>query len=280
MRTRLSRNLVLGPRAAIDTKPELEIFADDVKCSHGATVGDLDEAALFYLRARGIPDEEARRMLIEAFAREPVEASSISGAARAPAVAAAPAARRSWRNEMQPASLRSAPIRYRAGSTRASSGAIFRSSRTIPAWFSSIPAPARKSRARHRPASSDFYRTDYANVHRGVYRLSQRSTELFEEAREKVRAFLNAADTREIVFVRGATEAINLVAQSWGATFLKAGDEVLISDIEHHSNIVPWQMLRDGSGIRLVVAPIDADRRTGPGRVRGAAVARAPGLSR
>jgi len=69
----MSHNLVLGPRAAIDTKPELEIFADDVKCSHGAAVGDLDEAALFYLRARGIPGEEARRMLIEAFAREAVE---------------------------------------------------------------------------------------------------------------------------------------------------------------------------------------------------------------
>jgi Fe-S cluster assembly protein SufD len=69
----LSRNLVLGPRAAIDTKPELEIYADDVKCSHGAAVGDLDEAALFYLRARGIPNKEARRMLIEAFAREAVE---------------------------------------------------------------------------------------------------------------------------------------------------------------------------------------------------------------
>src|SRR5207237_6567264 len=69
----LSRNLVLGPRAAIDTKPELEIYADDVKCSHGAAVGDLDEAALFYLRTRGIPNREARRMLIEAFAREAIE---------------------------------------------------------------------------------------------------------------------------------------------------------------------------------------------------------------
>jgi cysteine desulfurase/selenocysteine lyase len=105
---------------------------------------------------------------------------------------------------------------------------------------------------------SDYYRTDYANVHRGVYRLSARSTELFEEAREKVRGFLNAADPREIVFVRGATEAINLVAQSWGAAFLEAGDEILISELEHHSNIVPWQMLRDRLGIRLMVAPIDA----------------------
>ncbi len=105
---------------------------------------------------------------------------------------------------------------------------------------------------------ADYYRTDYANVHRGVYRLSARSTELFEEAREKVRRFLNAAEPREIVFVRNTTEAINLVAQSWGAAFLDAGDEVLISVLEHHSNIVPWQLLRDRIGIRLVVAPIDA----------------------
>ena len=105
---------------------------------------------------------------------------------------------------------------------------------------------------------TDYYRTDYANVHRGVYRLSARSTELFEEARDKVRRFLNAADRREIVFVRNTTEAINLVAQSWGPAFLKPGDEVLISVLEHHSNIVPWQLLRDRIGIRLVVAPLDA----------------------
>jgi len=105
---------------------------------------------------------------------------------------------------------------------------------------------------------ADYYRRDYANVHRGVYRLSARSTELFEEAREKVRRFLNAADPREIVFVRNTTEAINLVAQSWGPAFLEPGDEVLISVLEHHSNIVPWQLLRDRIGIRLVVTPIDA----------------------
>ena len=95
-------------------------------------------------------------------------------------------------------------------------------------------------------------------MHRGVYRLSARSTELYEEAREKVRRFLGAADAREIVFVRNATEAINLVANSWGATFLKAGDEVLLTVMEHHANIVPWQLLRDRIGIKLVVAPIDA----------------------
>jgi cysteine desulfurase / selenocysteine lyase len=106
--------------------------------------------------------------------------------------------------------------------------------------------------------TAEYYRTDYANVHRGVYRLSARSTELYEEARDKVRHFLNAADRREIVFVRNTTEAINLVAQSWGPAFLREGDEVLISELEHHSNIVPWQLLRDRIGIRLVVAPIDA----------------------
>jgi len=106
--------------------------------------------------------------------------------------------------------------------------------------------------------TADYYRTDYANVHRGVYRLSARSTELYEEARDKVRRFLNAADRREIVFVRNTTEAINLVAQSWGPAFLREGDEVLISELEHHSNIVPWQLLRDRVGIRLVVTPIDA----------------------
>jgi cysteine desulfurase/selenocysteine lyase len=105
---------------------------------------------------------------------------------------------------------------------------------------------------------AEFYRSDYANVHRGVYQLSARSTDRFEEARETVRAFLNAADEREIVFVRGATEAINLVAQSWGQAHVRPGDEVVITDLEHHSNLVPWQMLCERVGARLVVAPTDA----------------------
>jgi cysteine desulfurase/selenocysteine lyase len=105
---------------------------------------------------------------------------------------------------------------------------------------------------------ADFYRHDYANVHRGVYRLSARSTELYEEAREKVRGFLNAADSSEIIFVRGATEAINLVANTWGTAFLGEGDEVVLTELEHHSNIVPWQMLRERNGIKLVVVPIEA----------------------
>ena len=103
---------------------------------------------------------------------------------------------------------------------------------------------------------ADFYRKDYANVHRGAYDLSVRATERFEAARETARRFLNAAHLSEIVFVRGATEGINLVAQAWGSAFLKEGDQVVLSELEHHSNIVPWQMLRDRIGIELVVAPI------------------------
>jgi cysteine desulfurase/selenocysteine lyase len=106
-------------------------------------------------------------------------------------------------------------------------------------------------------AERNIYEAGYANVHRGVYWLSQHATDEYEAVREKVRQLLNARETREIVFVRGATEAINLVAQSFGRAFLSAGDEVLISHMEHHSNIVPWQMLREEKGVVLKVAPID-----------------------
>jgi cysteine desulfurase/selenocysteine lyase len=106
-------------------------------------------------------------------------------------------------------------------------------------------------------AIADFYARDYANIHRGVYSLSQRATAHFERARETVARFLNARHAHEVVFVRGATEAINLIAWSYGQR-LGAGDEILITEFEHHANIVPWQMLRDRTGARLVVAPMDA----------------------
>ncbi len=106
-------------------------------------------------------------------------------------------------------------------------------------------------------ATSRFYATDYANIHRGVYQLSERATAAFEAVREKTRAFLNAASTREIVFVRGTTEAINLVAASYGGSEVGSGDEVLITHMEHHSNIVPWQMLCQRTGAVLQVAPVN-----------------------
>ncbi len=102
-----------------------------------------------------------------------------------------------------------------------------------------------------------LYSHDYANVHRGVHTLSVRSTDKFEGARTKVKDFINAASDKEIIFVRGATEAINLIAQTYGKTNIKAGDEILITAMEHHSNIVPWQMLCEETGAVLKVAPIN-----------------------
>jgi cysteine desulfurase / selenocysteine lyase len=106
-------------------------------------------------------------------------------------------------------------------------------------------------------ALMQFYTRDCANVHRGVHLLSERSTAAYEGARDVVRRFLNAANPSEIVFTRGATESINLVAQTYGRANLRAGDEILITGLEHHSNIVPWQMLAAEKGAFLRVAPID-----------------------
>lgn len=103
---------------------------------------------------------------------------------------------------------------------------------------------------------SEVYRKDYANVHRGVHTLSQRATDLFENAREKVRQFIRAQHAHEVIFVRGATEAINLVAQSFARPRLQPGDEILITAMEHHSNIVPWQMVAESTGAQLRVAPM------------------------
>ena len=101
-----------------------------------------------------------------------------------------------------------------------------------------------------------FYKNFNSNVHRGLHFLSQKATEAFEETREKVRKFINAHSTREIIFVRGTTEAINLAASSFGKKFIKSGDEILISEMEHHSNIVPWQIVAQERGAKLKVIPI------------------------
>ncbi|HVN44348.1 MAG TPA: cysteine desulfurase [Steroidobacteraceae bacterium] len=122
-------------------------------------------------------------------------------------------------------------------------------------------------------AVEHYERHAHANVHRGVHALSQAATAAFEGARERVRRFINAASVKEIIFVRGTTEGINLVAQSYARPRLSAGDEILITGLEHHANIVPWQMVCEQTGARLRVAPIDRrgevpfdefERRLGP----------------
>jgi cysteine desulfurase / selenocysteine lyase len=108
-------------------------------------------------------------------------------------------------------------------------------------------------------ALNRYYSTENSNIHRGVHYLSERATAAYEAARQKIKSFVNARSEQEIIFVRGTTEAINLVAQSYGRTFLKKGDEIIVSAMEHHSNIVPWQMLCEQIGARLRVIPINHD---------------------
>jgi hypothetical protein len=124
-----------------------------------------------------------------------------------------------------------------------------------PLVFLDSAASAQKPRAVIE-AEARVYAECYANVHRGVYELSMKATDAYEGARATVQRFLNAASPKEIVFLRGTTEAINLVAGSYGRQHVRAGDEVLITGLEHHSNIVPWQLLCEAAGARLRVVPI------------------------
>ena len=134
-------------------------------------------------------------------------------------------------------------------------------SRTVhgkPLTFLDSGASAQKPRAVI-DAMARLYEAEYANIHRGVYELSARATEAYEGARVRVQRFVNARSASEIVFTKGTTEAINLVAASWGGAFLEEGDEVVLSVLEHHANIVPWQLLRERTGVVLKVVPIAED---------------------
>jgi len=106
---------------------------------------------------------------------------------------------------------------------------------------------------------SRFYSNEYSNVHRGLHQLSAKATDVFEGVREKLQAFINAAESCEIVYTSGSTGAINLVAYSWGDTFVHAGDEIIVTEMEHHANIVPWQLLCERRGATLRVVPINDD---------------------
>src|SRR6058998_1254920 len=105
-----------------------------------------------------------------------------------------------------------------------------------------------------------YYERDNANVHRGIHELSNRATAAFEAARDRAARFINAQSSAEIVFTSGATEGINLVAHAWGSKHIKRGDKILLTEMEHHSNIVPWQLLAERVGAQLVFLPINGDR--------------------
>src|SRR5439155_19597823 len=104
-----------------------------------------------------------------------------------------------------------------------------------------------------------YYEYDNANVHRGIHELSNRATAAFEAARSRAAKFINARSAEEIIFTRGTTESINLVAQAWGSKHIKAGDKILLTEMEHHSNIVPWQLLAQRTGAELIYLPVTGD---------------------
>ncbi|HZQ05199.1 MAG TPA: aminotransferase class V-fold PLP-dependent enzyme, partial [Anaerolineae bacterium] len=110
-------------------------------------------------------------------------------------------------------------------------------------------------------ALDTFYRTTNANIHRGIYSLAEQSTEQYEDARKKVQKFINAKSWREIIWTRNATEGLNLVAYTWGRQNIRAGDEIVISLLEHHSNVVPWQLLAQEKGATLKHIPADGQGR-------------------
>ena len=150
------------------------------------------------------------------------------------------------------------PLAYDVEALRADFPILSRTMHGKPLAFLDSAASAQKPRAVI-DTVRDVYEREYANVHRGLYEISEAVTDRYEGTRETIRDFIGAASTKEIVCTRNATESVNLVAHSFGRNFLEEGDEVVITELEHHANIVPWQMLRDEKGIVLKVAPITDD---------------------
>ena len=253
-----SRNLLLSPLAEINARPQLEIHVDDVQCRHGATTGTLDDTHLFYLRSRGLDEATARALLTFAFCRDVIgrvplapvrEAAEAIVAGVLPDRDADPGCRLM-------AAAREAAVALDLARVRADFPVLARRINGHPLAYLDNAASSQQPSAVI-DAVADYARAHHANVHRGVHTLSQEATAMYEGAREKARRFVNAAATAEIVFVRGTTEAINLVAQSYGRPRLAAGDEIVVTRLEHHSNIVPWQLLAAQTGATLRVVPID-----------------------
>ena len=248
----MTRALLLSDEAEADNKPELEIFADDVTCGHGATTGALDESLLFYLRARGLSEKEAQALLIQAFVGEAIESIANDALARTRDHGGAALAGGTGMT-MHPAVLNGS---YDVARVREDFPALALKIYGKPLVYLDNAASAQKPNA-VLDRMTEAYKTEYANVHRGLHYLANAATEAYEGGRAKVAKFLNAQRTEEIVFTRNATEAINLVASSWGEPNIGEGDEIVLSIMEHHSNIVPWHFLRERHGAVIKWAPVD-----------------------
>ncbi len=251
----MTRALLLSDEAEADNKPELEIFADDVTCGHGATSGALDDSLLFYLRARGLPEKEAQALLIQAFVGEAIEQIGNDELARICELSGAALAGGAGMT-MHPAvsngSLRRRP-RARGFSGAGAQG-LWQA-----AGLSRQRRLGAKAERGARAHDAGLYERIRQRASRPALSRQCRDRSLSRAAATSVAKFLNARRNEEIVFTRNATEAINLVASSWGEPNIKAGDEIVLSIMEHHSNIVPWHFLRERHGAVIKWADVDDD---------------------
>ncbi len=278
----MSRNLLLSKHATAYTRPQLEILADDVRCTHGATVGQLQEEAVFYLRSRGLDEATTRRLLTYANACDALNniqhphlhalcdtrvRSELALDAMASTLGETPL--NPWtsmslqhtKTSGQAPKRPSAPV-HASGldvmRIRQDFAGLAQRVNGKPLVYLDNAATAHKPRV-VLESLMHAYTADCANIHRGVHTLSARATRAFEGVRQIVKNFIHAEAPEEIVFVRGATEAINLVAASYGRHHVDAGDEIVITTMEHHSNIVPWQMLCAERGAQLKIVPMHED---------------------
>jgi hypothetical protein len=229
MRCRRTRTCCCRIKARVDTKPQLEIYADDVKCAHGAAVGQIDPEELFYLETRGIGPELGRSLLTYGFAEEVIGKIKID----------------SIRSQLDETVLRQWDVER----IRADFPVLHQTVNGKPLVYLDNAASSQVPQVVI-DRGSIYLEQEHSNIHRGVHYLSQKATTAYEGAREKVKRFINAREARECIFVRGATEGINLVMHGYGRKFIGAGDEIIISAMEHHANIVPWQMLCEEKGAR------------------------------
>ncbi len=255
-----SQAVLLSPQAQMNAKPELEIFADDVVCGHGATVASIDPEQVFYLQsARHSETARRKRCCSKPSAprrspasrtrRWPERLRALLAAWLAGRHAAGDDSKRHDGGERVNDMVR--PVEpYDVAKIRGDFPILAERPYGKPLVYLDNAASAQKPKA-VLDRLTYAYEHEYANVHRGLHYLANAATEAYEAARETVRRFLNAASTDEIVFTRSATEAINLVAASFGLKHIGAGDEIVLSVMEHHSNIVPWHFHRERKGAVL-----------------------------
>ena len=214
----------------------MEIYADDVKCSHGSTSGNIDDEFIYYLMTRGLSKKDAILLLTEAFLFEVT--NSIDN------------------QETKKFVERHLKIK-------------FMNIKSIKSEFPILKKVNNKSliyldsaNSSQKPKSvinsiTNFYENDYSNIGRSVHTLAVKATNKFEQTRDNVQKYLNAKYREEIIFTKGATEAINLVASSFGDEIINTGDEIILTELEHHSNYVPWHYLRKNKGAILKFAQVN-----------------------